>query len=154
MYTVTSNYKTFDHTVTVYTNNKKGLWVFFFLKKSVYRYIMVNPLLKYATVYTLCMYTPGTQPEIFQGRGGFLKLRHFDKHFIKKSRKRARREKFWSFFYLRYSENYILNGKYNLRMDTIRAFFSKIRALVLIFKKGQGRPLFTFSKGYQIILIS
>ena len=27
-----------------------------------------------------------------------------------------------------------------MRMDTIRPFFSKIRALFLIFKKGQGRP--------------
>ena len=31
----------------------------------------------------------GTQPEIFQGRGGFVKLGHFDKHFIKKSRKKT-----------------------------------------------------------------
>ena len=41
---------------------------------------------------------PGAQPEIFQGRGGFVKLEHFDKHFIKKSRKKPRREKVWSFF--------------------------------------------------------
>ena len=34
----------------------------------------------------------------------------------------------------------ILNGKFNLRMDTIRAFFSKIRTLFSIFKKVQGRP--------------
>ena len=33
-----------------------------------------------------------------------------------------------------------MNGKVNLRMDTIRAFFSKIRALFLIFKKEQARP--------------
>ena len=26
------------------------------------------------------------QPEIFQGRGGFMKLGHFDKHFLKKLR--------------------------------------------------------------------
>ena len=31
-------------------------------------------------------------------------------------------------------------GKFNLRMDTIRTLFSKIRALFLIFKIGQGRP--------------
>ena len=29
----------------------------------------------------------GAQPEIFQGRGGF--VGHFNKHFIKKSRKKA-----------------------------------------------------------------
>ena len=39
----------------------------------------------------------GAQPEIFQGTGGFVKLRHFDKHFIKKSRKKAPQGKFWSF---------------------------------------------------------
>ena len=31
----------------------------------------------------------GMQPEIFQGRGGFVKLGHVDKYFIKKSRKNA-----------------------------------------------------------------
>ena len=33
-----------------------------------------------------------------------------------------------------------MNGKFNLRMDKIRATFCKIRALFFIFKKGQGRP--------------
>ena len=28
----------------------------------------------------------GAQPEIVEGRGGFLKLGHFDKHFLKTSR--------------------------------------------------------------------
>ena len=37
----------------------------------------------------------GVQPEIFQGRGGFVKLEHSDKHFVKNSRKkRPHREKF------------------------------------------------------------
>ena len=35
----------------------------------------------------------GAQPEIFQSRGGFVKLAHFDKHVIKKSRKKAPQEK-------------------------------------------------------------
>ena len=53
LYAVTSNDKTFDHNVTVYTNNIKRKWVLtFFYEKSVYRYIMVNPLLKCETVYT------------------------------------------------------------------------------------------------------
>ena len=43
---------------------------------------------------------PGVQPEIFEGRGGFVKLGHFDKHFIKKSRKKATQEKFLEFFLL------------------------------------------------------
>ena len=37
----------------------------------------------------------------FQDKGGFMKLRHFDNHFVKNTRKkRLRREKFWSFFLL------------------------------------------------------
>ena len=42
----------------------------------------------------------GAQPEIFQGRGGFVKLRHFDKYFIKKSRKKAPQGKILEFFLL------------------------------------------------------
>ena len=74
----------------------------------------------------------GAQPEIFQGRWGFVKLGHSDKHFIINSRKTAPQGKILEF------------GKFNLRMDTIRAFFSKIRALFLIFKKGQETPLEIF----------
>ena len=37
-----------------------------------------------------------------------------------------------------------MNGKFNLRIDKIRAVISKIRALFLIFKKGQGRPPVSF----------
>ena len=36
----------------------KSLDHHFFMKKSEYRYIMINLLLKYATVYTSCIYTP------------------------------------------------------------------------------------------------
>ena len=43
---------------------------------------------------------PGAQPDIFQGRGGFLKLGHFDKHFIKKPRKKAPQGKILEFFLL------------------------------------------------------
>ena len=43
----------------------------------------------------------GVQPEIFQGRGGFVKLGRFDKHFIQKSRKKVpQAKKIWSFFFL------------------------------------------------------
>ena len=34
----------------------------------------------------------------FQGRGGFVELEHFDKHFVKNTRKKPRRETFWIFF--------------------------------------------------------
>ena len=42
----------------------------------------------------------GAQPEMFRGRGGFVKLRHFDKHFIKKSRKKVPPGKILKFFLL------------------------------------------------------
>ena len=42
----------------------------------------------------------GEQPEIFQGRGGFVKLGHFDKYFNKKSRKKAPQGKCLEFFLL------------------------------------------------------
>ena len=45
----------------------------------------------------------GAQLEIFQGRGGFVKLGHFDKQFIKKSRKKAPHMKNSGVFSLRYS---------------------------------------------------
>ena len=52
----------------------------------------------------------GAQPEILQGRRGFMELDHFDKHFVKnKRKKRPRREKLWSIFSHVYSQNYKLN---------------------------------------------
>ena len=42
----------------------------------------------------------GAQPDIFQGRGGFVKLGHFDTHFIKNSIKKGPAGKIWEFFLL------------------------------------------------------
>ena len=47
---------------------------------------------------TLTVGFPGAQPEIFLSRGGFMKLGHFDKHFVKKSRKKAPQGKSLEFF--------------------------------------------------------
>ena len=33
----------------------------------------------------------------FQGRGGFVELEYFDKHFVKNTRKKPCRETFWIF---------------------------------------------------------
>ena len=47
----------------------------------------------------LWIYLTGAQPEIFQGRGGFVKFGHSEKDFVKNSRKKKpRREKLRSFF--------------------------------------------------------
>ena len=60
-------------------------------------------------------------------------------NFSSKTQKKGSAAKNFGAFSPRYSQNYILNGKFNPRMDT-RLFFSKFRALFLIFKKGQRRP--------------
>ena len=40
----------------------------------------------------------GAQPEIFQGRGGFVELGHLDKYFVKNTGKKdPPREIFWNF---------------------------------------------------------
>ena len=35
----------------------------------------------------LTYFTSGKQPDIFKGRGGFVEFGHFDKHFLKNTRK-------------------------------------------------------------------
>ena len=80
------------------------------------------------------MYLPGTQPDILGGRGGFVKLGHFDKHSIKNTIIKTPAGKIFGVFSPRYSKNYILNGKFNPKIDTIRALFS-------ILKKGAGEAL-------------
>ena len=70
-----------------------------------------------------------------------MKLGHFNKHFVKNTRKMASQGNILEFFSPRYSWNYILNGKFNPKMDTIRIFISKIRTLFSIFKKaGEASP--------------
>ena len=59
--------------------------------------------------------------------GGGVELRNFDKHFVKNTRKRGPTGKQFGNFSPRYSQNYILNGKFNPKMNTIRNFLSKIR---------------------------
>ena len=46
---------------------------------------------------------PSAQPEVFQGREGFMKLGHFDKHFLKNSRKKSRAGENFGGFFPRYS---------------------------------------------------
>ena len=68
----------------------------------------------------------------------FVELGHFNKHFIKNTRNRGPAGKHFEVFSPRYSQNYIFNEKFTPKMDTTRAFFSKIRAFFSIFKKGWG----------------
>ena len=64
------------------------------------------------------------QPEIFQGRGGFAELGHFDKLFVKNTKK-AYAGKYFGGFSPIQSLSYSLNGRFKPRMDTIRTFFPK-----------------------------
>ena len=62
-----------------------------------------------------------------------MKLGHFDKRFIKNSRKkRSNRKKNVPLDLLKLH----LNSKFDIRMDIIKDFFAKIRALSLFSKKG------------------
>ena len=60
-------------------------------------------------------------------------------------------------FLLNSLKTYILTGKFNSEMDTIRTLFSKIRALFSIFKKGQGKPpifsLVAHQQGYFLVIL-
>ena len=42
----------------------------------------------------------GAQPEIFQGKGGFVELGHCDKHFVKNTQKKGPAGKNFEFFLL------------------------------------------------------
>ena len=50
----------------------------------------------------------------FQGRGSFVELGHFDKHFVKNTSKKTTQ-----------LHRYILNGKFTPKMDTISDFYLK-----------------------------
>ena len=48
---------------------------------------------------------PGAQPEIFQGRGGFVKLGHFNKHFVKNTRKKGAAGKIFGVYQCLFFQN-------------------------------------------------
>ena len=52
-------------------------------------------------------------------------LGHFNKYFVKNTRKKGPTGKLFELFPPRYSENYILNEKFNSKMDTIWGFISE-----------------------------
>ena len=65
--------------------------------------------------------------KFFRARG-FEELGHFNKHFVKNTRKRGPAGKHFGVFSPRYCySKFILNGKFNPEMGTIRVLFSKIR---------------------------
>ena len=69
----------------------------------------------------------GARPEMFHGRGGFVELGRFDKHFVKNT-KRPHRQKFWCFFWQIFL-------KQHFEEEILTQRWKKS-----IFKKVQGRP--------------
>ena len=77
--------------------------------------------------------------KFFKAGGQMLEeLGHFSKHFVKNAKNGGPSGKHLGVFSPIYSQNYIFNGKFNPKMDTIRATFSKIKTLFSIFKNGRG----------------
>ena len=67
-------------------------------------------------------------------------LGYFYKHFVKNTRIKGPAGKNLLVYSPRYSQNYILNRKFNSKMDTIRTFFTKSGHFFLIFIIEQGTP--------------
>ena len=63
------------------------------------RYVLTpQRLFHFIACVLFLSFSSGAQPEIFQGRGSFAKLGHFDKHFVKNSRKIGPAGKISEFF--------------------------------------------------------
>ena len=78
-------------------NNAKRLSSVNHTTITIHQFIVEN--LRWSVLQKEQNLNAGAQPEIFQGIGIFVELGHFDKHFIKNTRKkRPRREPFCSFF--------------------------------------------------------
>ena len=76
----------------------------------------------------------GVQPEIFKSRGDFLKLGHFDKHFVRNKEKGPAGKNFSVFFPTLKTTFWM---EYLTRkMDTIRIFFPKSGHVSRFSKKG------------------
>ena len=58
---------------------------------------------KIVKMFSKCKRNTGAQPEILQGRGGFMELDHFDKHFVKNKRKKGPAEKNFGVFFVMYT---------------------------------------------------
>ena len=72
-------------------------------------------------------FNAGGQPENFPGSESFVELGHFNKLSVKNTRLKSSLGNILEFFLLDTLKNYILKGKFNPKMDTIRTFFPKSR---------------------------
>ena len=87
------------------------------------------------------------------GRGAFLELWHFEKHFIKNSRTNGQTGKNFGFFLLDKVRDCILNEKFNPKMTKIRTLFLKIRALFSNFQESAGETSPSSPSSYAPVVI-
>ena len=76
------------------------------LNSDVDMYLFFEKVIKGGVSYISKIYSKANtvaQPEIFQGRGGFVEFVHFNKHFVKNTRKKTPQGKMLEFFCPRYS---------------------------------------------------
>ena len=77
----------------------------------------------------------GAQPEIFQGRGGFVELGQFDKDLVKNTKKKAPQGNILKIYDLDTVKTTFRMKKLTQRWTQSGLFFPKISALFSIFKK-------------------
>ena len=78
---------------------------------------------------------------------------HFEKHFIKNSRKTGQTGKNFRFFLLDKLRNCNLNQKFNPKMTKIRILFLKIRALFSNFQESTGETSPSSPSSYAPVVI-
>ena len=81
---------------------------------------------------------PGAQPKMFQGRGGFEELGHFDKHFVKNTRKKALQGNILEFFLLDTLKTTFWIENLTERWTQWGPFFPKAGHFFQFSKKGWG----------------
>ena len=82
----------------------------------------------------------GAQPEIFQGRTGFLEQKHFDKHFMHDIQKKGSAGKKCLAFSSRYSLNWISSENLIPKCTQTGQFFPILEYFFVYFQKRQGKP--------------
>ena len=82
-------------------NNAKRLSSVNHTTITIHQFIVEN--LRWSVLQKEQSLNAGAQPEIFQGIGSFVELGHFDKHFIKNTRKKDPAGNHFAVFSLGYS---------------------------------------------------
>ena len=121
---------------------KLNITVFPFLLKmnSLHEYFfnifsVLSEQLRLEQFLVVCYYQTGAQPEIFQGRGGLVEFGHFNKYFVKNTRKKSLARKDFCFFLPDILKTTIWME--NTKKDTIRTFFPKSDSFLFSKRTGE-----------------